>query len=160
LEETTVYQPQQFNKIRYAGFLIRLVAYIVDSIVMCFIFIGIMTIFGVSWTQDIYFNSPDDYNMSASLMPNLILIAIGWLYFALMESGPNQATLGKMAIGIKVTDINGNRISFPKATGRFFSKIVSTLILFIGYLMVIWDPKKQALHDKLAGTLVIHKMMM
>ena len=84
----------------------------------------------------------------------LIGILIGWLYEALMISSPAQATLGKMACGIRVTDLNGGRISFGKATGRYFGKFISSLILGIGYLMCIWTDRKQCLHDTLAGTLV------
>lgn len=160
MENISVYEPQQFSKVRYAGFLVRFVAYIVDTIVMSFVCAGVIMIFGASFLQANYFNSPEDYNMSSVLRMELVLIAVNWLYFALMESGPNQATLGKMAIGIKVTDLKGNRISFARATGRFFAKGISTLILLIGFLMVIWDPNKQAMHDKLASTLVAHKMKM
>lgn len=82
-------------------------------------------------------------------------IIINWLYFALQESGPSQATLGKKALGLKVLSVNGRPISFGQATGRFFGRYVSAAILFIGYLMMLWDDKKQTLHDKLAGTIVI-----
>ena len=78
-----------------------------------------------------------------------------WLYFALMESSSKQATLGKMALGIRVTDVNGNRIGFGRATGRHFAKILSGLILGIGFLMAAFTEKKQALHDMIAGTLVV-----
>lgn len=86
---------------------------------------------------------------------NISSIIIYWLYDALQESGSMQATLGKRALGIKVTDENGERISFGRATGRHFGKFVSALILMIGYLMMIWDDKNQTLHDKMAGTLVV-----
>ena len=66
-----------------------------------------------------------------------------------------MATPGKMACGIKVTDLDGRRISFGRATGRFFGKILSTLILLIGFLMQPFTARKQALHDILAGTLVV-----
>lgn len=82
-------------------------------------------------------------------------IALGWLYYALQESGVNQATIGKKAMGIKVTGMQGERISFANATGRHFAKYISMVILFIGYLMMLWDEKKQTLHDKIAGTLVV-----
>ncbi|MBN8459918.1 MAG: RDD family protein [Verrucomicrobia bacterium] len=84
----------------------------------------------------------------------LISIVIGWLYEALMVSSPTQATLGKMACGIRVTDLNGGRISFGRATGRYFGKFISSLILCIGYLMCVWTDRKQCLHDMMAGTLV------
>ena len=76
---------------------------------------------------------------------------------ALLESGAKQATLGKRAMGIKVTDVNGNRISFGQATGRHFGKWISSIILLIGYLMMLWDERKQTLHDKMAGTLVVKR---
>lgn len=82
-------------------------------------------------------------------------LAIGWLYFALMESSKYQATLGKMALSMKVTDESGKRISFGRATGRHFAKFLSTIIILIGYLMIVWNKKKQGLHDKLAHTLVV-----
>jgi uncharacterized RDD family membrane protein YckC len=76
------------------------------------------------------------------------------LYEAFMESSSYQATLGKMIFGMKVTDLNGNRISFERATGRHFAKWLSAMILGIGYLMVAFTERKQGLHDLLAGTLV------
>ena len=85
----------------------------------------------------------------------LVNIVIGWLYSALQESGPEQATLGKRAVGLKVTALSGERISFAQASGRFFGKYVSAIILFIGYLMMLWDDRKQTLHDKMAGALVV-----
>ncbi len=88
---------------------------------------------------------------------NLVGIVIGWLYYAIQEISPKQATLGKQALGIVVTDLNGKRISFVKATIRYFSKFISALILFIGYIMAAFTEKKQALHDIIAGTLVVNK---
>lgn len=82
---------------------------------------------------------------------------VGWIYFSSFESSAKQATLGKMALGIKVTNIDGNRIGFGTATLRHFGKIVSFLTLFIGYVMVAFTEKKQGLHDKMAGCLVVNK---
>ncbi|MFL5787148.1 MAG: RDD family protein, partial [Flavisolibacter sp.] len=89
---------------------------------------------------------------TASLIINLI---ISWLYYAIQESGASQATFGKKSVGIKVTNIEGQPITFGQATGRYFGKIISLLTLFIGYLMMLWDEKKQTLHDKMASTLVV-----
>jgi len=74
-----------------------------------------------------------------------------------MESSELQATLGKMALGICVTDKYGNRISFGRATGRHFAKIISSLTLGIGYLAAAFTEKKQALHDIIAGCLVLKR---
>ena len=87
----------------------------------------------------------------------VVAIIIPWLYYAFMESGDNQAALGKMALCLKVTDLESQRISFSTATGRYFGKIISALILLIGYFMAGFREKKQALHDIMAGTLVLSK---
>ena len=93
--------------------------------------------------------------MMDNISSYMVSILINWLYSAFLESSENQATLGKRALGLKVTDMNGQRISFANARGRFFGKYVSAIILCIGYLMMLWDDKKQTLHDKMAGTLVV-----
>jgi uncharacterized RDD family membrane protein YckC len=86
----------------------------------------------------------------------ILLFYVGrWLYFALMESGPNQATLGKQAFGLKVTDDYGQPITFARATGRFFGGAVSNIILYIGYMMAGFTERKQALHDLMANTCVV-----
>jgi uncharacterized RDD family membrane protein YckC len=85
----------------------------------------------------------------------LVSALVSWLYHAGMQSAEGQATLGKKAMGLRVTDLDGNRISFGRATGRFFGQYISGLILGIGYLMMLWDDKKQTLHDQIANTLVI-----
>jgi len=85
---------------------------------------------------------------------------IGWgiriVYYSLMESSSRQATIGKTAVGIRVGDENGDRISFMNAVGRTFSKIISALILLIGYIMMVFDDRNQALHDKIASTVVYY----
>jgi len=81
-----------------------------------------------------------------------------WIYEAAMESSAKQATLGKMALGLKVTDVEGRRISFARATGRHFAKYISGMILLIGYIMAGFTARKQALHDMIAGTLVIRAL--
>jgi uncharacterized RDD family membrane protein YckC len=80
---------------------------------------------------------------------------LSWFYFAFMESSSRQATLGKMAIGVRVTDLDGRPVSFARATGRYFAKILSNLTLGIGHLMVAFTERKQGLHDMVAGTLVV-----
>jgi uncharacterized RDD family membrane protein YckC len=87
------------------------------------------------------------------------MLVLQWLYYAWMESSEHQATLGKMALGLIVTDLDDRRVSFARATGRFFAKIISGLIpLAIGYIMAGFTEKKQALHDMIASTLVLRKI--
>ena len=123
---------------RYVGFWRRVVAYLVDGIILSIVF-GILSA-GMS-----------DYYAS------LLSFVGGWVYFAYLESSQYQGTLGKMLLGAKVVDYEGNRISFGKATLRHFSKIISAIILLIGFIMVAFTQKKQGLHDIIAGTLVIKK---
>jgi uncharacterized RDD family membrane protein YckC len=93
--------------------------------------------------------------MAAPTVGGILGLIVGWMYFALQESSTQQATLGKRALGIKVTDANGVRIGFGRATGRFFGKILSGLIFAIGFMLAGWTQKKQALHDMLANTFVV-----
>lgn len=138
----------------YAGFWKRLAAYIIDFVVIAVIFVIIgffLAAFGsVDVEQDLAtadFGSRIDWGS----------IVITWLYFALMESSAKQATLGKMALGIVVTDYQGGRISFLRATGRFFAKYLSALLLLIGFIMVAFTRRKQGLHDFIASTLVVNR---
>jgi len=125
---------------KYAGFWIRVLAAIIDGVLLG----------AVGWI----INGGHYVGFSFS-GPGFLSIIIGWLYYSLMESSPRQATLGKMVVGIMVTDDIGKRISFARATGRYFAKILSAVILGIGFLMVAFTDRKQGLHDMLADTLVV-----
>mgnify|MGYP001122344554 FL=1 len=78
----------------------------------------------------------------------------GWLYSAIMESSAKQATLGKIAMGLVVTDERDNRLTFGRATARYFAKWLSGMILMIGYIIAVFTEKKQALHDMIAGSII------
>lgn len=143
----------------YAGFWERFAAALIDSIILGVVGVVVDRFSGgagwyIAQNNEGFAATYISYYSSSRGLVNL---AIGWLYEAIMISGTSQATLGKMALGIKVTDMDGKRISFLNATGRHFAKILSTIILLIGYLMMLWDDKRQTLHDKLAGTLVVKK---
>ena len=155
---------------RYAGFWKRLVAYIIDSIIIS-VASGILLIpflavvgLGIFSMHDSNLSYDTDTAVGliiAMIAGYLVLVAgiaiVGWLYFALMESSSPQGTLGKMALGVKVTDMAGNRISFGRATGRYFAKMISSLTLGVGYIMAGFTQQKQALHDIIAGCLVVNK---
>ena len=79
------------------------------------------------------------------------------LYFPVMESSGRQATFGKQICGLAVTDTHGRRISFGRAVGRYLAKILSALLLCIGFLMVAFTHRKRGLHDVIAGTLVVRR---
>ena len=92
---------------------------------------------------------------TATLVADLCALAAFWLYFAIMESSGRQATLGKLAFGMRVTGLRGERISFTQATSRFFAKIFSALSLGVGFLIVAVTRRKQALHDMISSSLVV-----
>jgi uncharacterized RDD family membrane protein YckC len=88
-----------------------------------------------------------------------IILVVSWLYYALSESSSWQGTLGKKILNLKVTDLAGQPISFGRASGRYFAKIITGLIpLMIGYIMAGFTEKKQAIHDMIASCLVLRKV--
>ena len=131
----------------YGGFWIRLVAYIIDAIILGIVGVIIGAVFGLSLM------SGDVQNYDPTL--NIVSFIIGWLYFALFESSERGATPGKMILGLRVVTGDGKRLSFLNATGRYFAKIVSAIILFIGFIMIGFTERKRGLHDMMANTLVI-----
>ncbi len=161
-----VLESENTGQVKYAGFWLRFVAYLIDNIIMSAIgfvislpFIGTIIFSGIALSE---LDSCDESKFMgiAGIVGTALLLAItiatvGWLYFALMESSKQQATLGKMALGLKVTDMEGKKISFARATGRYFGKIISNMIFMIGYILAGLTEKKQALHDIIAGCLVI-----
>lgn len=138
------------TRVRYAGFWRRFAAFVLDSIIVTCASVILFFVLGL------LLPSADFGSLAGrEILLDLIGFLLQWFYFAGMESAPTQATLGKMAFGIIVTDSDGRRISFSRATGRYFAKILSALVLMIGYLMAAFTPRKQALHDMISGTLVI-----
>ena len=129
---------------QYASFGKRFLAALLDGIILSIINILVGFILGLILGRN------------GANIGGLVGILIAWLYYALQESSPKQATLGKQALGIVVTDLEGKPIDLVKATIRYFSKYISTIILLIGYIMAAFTEKKQALHDIIAGTLVLN----
>lgn len=150
--------------VKYAGFWLRFVAFIIDAIVLGFIGFAITIPFMASIPLGTFMHGgpprPEDWAPLVGMFGRLALarFVINWLYYALLESSAWQATLGKKALGLEVTDLQGRRISFGRASGRFFAKILSTIILFIGFFMIGFTSRKQGLHDIIAGTLVLRKV--
>jgi uncharacterized RDD family membrane protein YckC len=135
----------------YAGFWKRLAACVIDYVLVLAVLTAVTASF-IYGVISIAPNAGGDVGLLAG--PGFWVIL--FLYHAVMESSPKQATLGKMALGIKVTDQSGVRISFGRATGRHFAKILSGMILAIGYYMAGFTAKKQGLHDMIAGCLVVN----
>ncbi len=143
-----------------AGFWIRFVAYMIDGLVMLVptaILVGIFAAFVILTDE-----SMDHEGLPALLVAAIVvlvaaLIVVNWLYEALMTSSPRGATLGKMALGLRIVRFDGTQLSFGRATARHFVKYMVTPMvpLAIGYIMAAFTNRKRALHDILADTLVI-----
>jgi uncharacterized RDD family membrane protein YckC len=149
--------PEQAPK--YAGFWERFGAAFLDGLILLPVIYGINYLLTGSIFTQTYSGTTEGgltYTYSDFTSQGISAV-IGWLYFALQESSVHQATLGKRGLGLKVTNLHGGKLSFGQATGRHFAKYLSCIILLIGYLMMVWDAKKQTLHDKIAGALVIRK---
>lgn len=137
----------------YSGFWARWAALFIDSVIL-----GVATFIGAVAFAALGFAAGEDAALIAGVAGYYILSIVGsWLYFALLESSSRQATLGKQAVGAIVTDENGQRISFGRATGRFFAKVLSQLSLGVGWLMAAFTKQKRGLHDFVAGTLVVNR---
>lgn len=146
----------------YGGFWIRFVAFIVDSIIVRVVaipFVLALTALGIlhHGLGVVHMENPTPEQvatlLAAGLGTAIVFVVVHWLYEALLTSSEWQATLGKKMLNLRVTDEAGNRISFSRASGRYFAKFLSSF-LFIGFIMAAFTDRKRALHDILAGTLV------
>ncbi|MGB2623722.1 MAG: RDD family protein [Candidatus Acidiferrum sp.] len=156
--------------VAYAGFWLRFVAYVIDGIISIVAFmillIPLFVLTGAGAALGRIFSDGDiSDDMGAFLGVGFIfgffgiILVVSWLYNALSESSSWQATPGKKILNLKVTDMEGQPISFGRASGRYFAKIITGMIpLFIGYIMAGFTEKKQALHDMIAGCLVLRSL--
>ncbi|HEV2423112.1 MAG TPA: RDD family protein [Candidatus Acidoferrales bacterium] len=149
----------------YAGFWLRFVAWIIDQIVLRIVLTFVtLPLLAASGLRNMIFThppqSPEEVIALLGAFSKFIVlgVVIEWLYYALLESSAWQATIGKKTLGLEVTDLAGRRISFARATGRYFGKFISAIIFLIGYIMAGFTEKKQALHDMMAGCLVMRKI--
>jgi len=154
----------------YAGLGRRFVAFIVDFIIILLFDLVAMTVLGLTrgiqnsyfyFVQHIDVDTLTPEGTMAALLGSIlaaygiVLIVIPWLYFAGFESSRSQATPGKLLMHIVVTDMTGNKPTFARVTLRHFAKFVSALIIFIGFLMIGLTQRRQGLHDRIAGCLVL-----
>ncbi len=157
-------------RVEYAGFWVRFLAWLIDNVVMgvgvVLILIPLIFLTGLHGFIGEFHPNEDMNDAGVFMLIAFVFVlataslVVTWLYHALMESSEWQATLGKKALGLVVTDMTGQRVSFGRATGRHFAKIVSNLVSFgigLGYLMAAFTEKKQALHDMLAGCLILRR---
>lgn len=145
----------------YAGFWLRLAAYVIDYIVFLVgvfvaalilgVLLGVIIAVGGLGEQ----MSEKEWETLGGIVAYVLALPGWFLYYAWLESSSWQATLGKKLLSLQVTDLDGHRLSFARALGRNLGKILSSLILLIGFLMAAFTEKQQALHDQLAGCLVV-----
>jgi len=158
------------SNVTYAGFWLRFVAYLIDGVI---IGIGSMVLVvpffflmgGVAILESLPRHAgerfePGEFAGFITLILALACVAVlvKWLYYAYLESGDKQGTWGKQALSLYVTDLSGGRITFGRASGRFFARIITGLIpLWIGFIMAGFTERKQALHDMIASCLVLRR---
>jgi uncharacterized RDD family membrane protein YckC len=138
----------------YAGFWRRFFAALIDAIILSFISILIAHFFDLPSFRFSVFTQPIG-RVGGVGRTRLVGVATGWLYFALLETSPARGTIGKLVLGISVARVDGARASFLRTTVRYFAKYLSAFILGIGFLMAAVTRRKQALHDMIAGCVVV-----
>jgi uncharacterized RDD family membrane protein YckC len=150
---------------RYAGFWIRVVALIIDTIILsvvgAIITLPIRLVLGFSAVTVAQSQDPQAVLamlpallgfVGISVLVNFILGVSYEAYFLSKKGG----TIGKLALGLQVIRLDGSRLSAGQAAGRYFARILSAIILYIGFIMAGLDPEKRALHDRICNTLVIY----
>lgn len=130
------------QSLSYAGFWARVAAYFVDFSILIVLAVAINI--GSTFAGE-----------NGVMIGNIVILLINLLYWPVMESSARQATFGKSIVGIHVTDLNGDRVSFIRAFLRNLAKIISAIPLGIGYLLAAFTGRKQALHDMITNTLVV-----
>jgi len=158
------------TNVTYAGFWLRLVACLLDGVILGFGIVALCVPFfflmgGLAFLETLprHGDGRLEPGQFAGLFTLIFVLAgvsliVKWLYYAYLESGENQATWGKQVLGIYVTDLSGTRITFGRASGRFFARIITGLIpLWIGFIMAGFTERRQALHDMIASTLVLRR---
>jgi uncharacterized RDD family membrane protein YckC len=153
----------------YASLECRFGAYLIDTTL--FIFIQSLFLYlilgdpynsenatGFLGTQFHVFISDWDY-LGRMFKANFYFIILHWLYYAGMESSSLKGTIGKNALGLKVTSLGGHRLSFAHASVRYFGKYLSVGVLFAGFFIAFFNARHQTLHDLIAGAEVRNKFV-
>lgn len=147
----------------YGGFWIRVLAQLLDIVLVGLVIVPIgLVIAGSAMAAVVHLGpNPAPEQVLPIILPMFfilipVILGICWLYDAITTSSKMEGTVGKRIVSVRVTDLNGRRIGFGRASGRFFAKFLSQF-LYIGYIMVAFTEKKQGLHDMIAGTLVMKR---
>ena len=154
------------DDVRYAGFVDRTAAFVIDAIIVSTLFFYLLegAVIAGKFIGPLLFAGTAAMSgepempvlVGSAVAAAVILVLLCWLYSAVVTSSQYGGTFGKMIMGMKVVDTSGNTLSFPHATIRFLAKILSGLIFFIGFFMIHFSTTKQGLHDRFAGTYVVY----
>jgi uncharacterized RDD family membrane protein YckC len=147
----------------YGGFWRRFWSYVIDRFILGVVFmpVGFMVLMPMMATESVGWTDTDlPAETIIALLGAILTVAFfallgSWLYYAILQSSSRQATLGQMALGIRLTDLEGRRVSFARASGRYFATVLTGLTFGIGYLIMLFTTRKQTLHDLVARTLVL-----
>ncbi len=138
---------------RYGGFWRRLWAWLVDGLVL--FFPDTILRLTLDLPTPLRTRPSIDGDTHRVIVGFAITTALWWLYCSILESSPMQGTLGQQLLGLKVTDLAGRRVSYLRATGRYFGQFLSSLICGVGYLFNLWTPRRQTLHDMVSGCVLV-----
>ncbi|MCC9136157.1 RDD family protein [Pontibacter silvestris] len=148
----------------YGSFAARFVSFLVDSTLLVFLYSFLLYFTTkdhgqlTTWKELLQEDSvtlDEGVQACKTLFYNLYFPVLHWLYYTLLESSKRQATIGKFTLGLRVTDLRGKRINFLQANLRYFSKVISCLPVFLGFLVMLSTRRRQMLHDYIARTLVL-----
>lgn len=147
----------------FGGFWRRAIATMIDALLIVLastlLLVPLLTVLGLreelppNQTRSAFFS----FLLAAYSMTTLAIVIMTWLYYAIMESGRRKATVGKLLMNLRVATMNGDPLTFATASARFFGKIISAALLGAGFIMQPFTPRKQALHDIIAGTVVLRR---
>jgi uncharacterized RDD family membrane protein YckC/Tfp pilus assembly major pilin PilA len=141
----------------YGGFWMRLAAVLIDMVIIWVLtFAVLMAVVFVHPSGGAQASRELAQRFSAIAV--VLMLVLPWLYFSLFESSALQATPGKSALGLRVTDETGGRIGLLRALGRNLGRYLSSMIMYVGYMLAGWTSRKQALHDLMASTFVVRKI--
>lgn len=142
--------------IEYAGFWMRLLAYIVDAVILDVTVVVLASIVGFVIGYAASASDVEPNELVMQLLGTVVALGCGLLYYTYFTSGTWQATPGKRICGIHVICADGSRVTALLALGRYVSYLVSALPLGIGFLMIGWNKEKKGLHDIMCDTRVIY----
>jgi uncharacterized RDD family membrane protein YckC len=136
----------------YGGFWLRLAAAVID-VVAIFVLVGVVLLVVALLNLIV-----GEQFLGGDRFSSVLLMTVAWLYDAGLTASAARATLGKLVVGLRIDDADtGTRVNFLIASGRHFARVVSATPLLLGYVTMFWEPRRRAIHDLAAGTVVVKR---